>query len=98
MPAFLTIFTRMTFGVAYVLVLFAGGMAIVPKLSNLNGFRHQRADWIQRIGQEKKQVKKLKGYQQRFKSDHEFVEIRARSNKRAYADELVFIFEPDPED
>ncbi len=93
MNVLLTIITRTTLIVAFLFVLIAGGMTIVPKFTQLSGLARQRNELLRRIDHKNHEIKVLKDKQQRFKTDPEFVEHVARINKRVRPGELVFVFE-----
>ncbi len=89
----LTIITRTTLLVAFVLVVTAGLVTIPPKMTQMRGMERQRNELLRRIDHKNNEIKVLKEKQQRFKADPEFVEHIARQNKRVRAGELVFVFD-----
>ncbi|HNX33009.1 MAG TPA: septum formation initiator family protein [Kiritimatiellia bacterium] len=93
MNVLLTIITRTTLIIAFLLVLTAGVVTIPPKLSQMRGLERERNDLLRRIDHKKNEIKVLKEKQQRFKTDPEFVEHIARQNKRVCPGELVFVFD-----
>lgn len=95
MNVLLTIITRTTLIIAFVLVVTAGLVTIPPKVAQLRGMERQRNELLRRIDHKNVEIKVLKEKQQRFKSDPEFVEHIARQNKRIRAGELVFVFDAD---
>lgn len=95
MNVLLTIITRTTLIVAFILVMIAGVVTITPKYSQWRGLEQQRKEMLRRIDYKQNEIKVLKDKQQRFKTDPEFVEFVARQNRRARPGELVFVFEPD---
>ena len=95
MNVFLTIVTRTTLIIAFLLVLTAGVMTIPPKVSQLRGLERERNELLRRINHKNNEIKILKEKQQRFKAEPEFVEHIARQNKRVRPGELVFVFDSD---
>ena len=91
----LTIITRTTLLVAFIMVMIAGVVTITPKYSQWRGLERQRQEMLRRIDYKQNEIKVLKEKQQRFKADPEFVEFVARQNRRARPGELVFVFESD---
>ena len=93
MNVLLTIITKTTLVVAFVLVVTAGVVMITPKFSQMRGLERERNELLRRIDHKNYEIKVLKDKQQRFKTEPEFVEHIARQNKRVRPGELVFVFE-----
>ena len=93
MNVLLTIITKTTLVVAFVLVVTAGVVMITPKFSQMRGLESGRNELLRRIDHKNYEIKVLKDKQQRFKTEPEFVEHIARQNKRVRPGELVFVFE-----
>ena len=91
----LTIITRTTLIVAFLLVVTAGLVTITPKFSQMRGLERERKELLRRIAHKNSEIKVLKEKQQRFKADPEFVEHVARLNRRVRTGELVFVFDYD---
>lgn len=82
------------FTVLIVLVVLVGGLASAwPAYLRGRSLRIRDAQLAAEIEEKKREIAKLKEYQQRFKTDSEFVEAIARQNNRVFPGELVFIFE-----
>ena len=95
MNVLLTIITRTTLIIAFLLVIAAGFLTIPPKISEMRGLERERNELLRKIDHKNYELKVLKDYQQRFKADPEFVEKIARQSKRVCPGELVFVFDPD---
>lgn len=93
MNVLLTIITKTTLVVAFVLVVTAGVVMITPKFAQMRGLECGRNELLRRIDHKNYEIKVLKDKQQRFKTEPEFVEHIARQNKRVRPGELVFVFE-----
>ncbi len=77
-----------------VLVVLAGGLASAwPAYLRGRSLRARDAKLAAAIEEKKREIAKLKEFQQRFRTDSEFVETIARQNRRVFPGELVFIFE-----
>lgn len=82
------------FTVLIVLVVLVGGLASAwPAYQRGRSLKVRDAELAAEIEAKKREIARLKEYQQRFKSDSEFVETIARQNRRVFPGELVFIFE-----
>lgn len=89
----LKIITQTTLITALVLVV-AGGLFIVPpKIAQMHRLELQRNELMRKIEHKNREIGVLKTKQHRFASDPEFVEYIARQNRRARANELVFVFD-----
>lgn len=83
-----------TFSGLIALVVIGGGFATVwPTYQRGRSLRIRDAQLAAEIEEKKREIQQLKEYQQRFKTDSEFVETIARQNRRVFPGELVFIFE-----
>lgn len=75
-------------------VVLAGGVASAwPTHVRSRSLAIRDAQLAAEIEEKKREIARLKEYQQRFKTDSEFVESIARQNRRVFPGELVFIFE-----
>ena len=83
-----------TFVALIVIVVIAGGAASAwPAYLRSCALKRRDTRLSAEIEEKKREIARLKEYQQRFKTDSEFVEAIARQNKRVFPGELVFIFE-----
>ena len=79
-----------------VLVVLVGGIASAwPAYLRGRSLKIRDAQLAAEIEEKKREIARLKEYQQRFRTDSEFVEAIARQNNRVFPGELVFIFEGD---
>ncbi|MBO6167460.1 MAG: hypothetical protein J6P13_03820 [Kiritimatiellae bacterium] len=77
-----------------VLVVVAGGLLSAwPTFMRGRALRFQDARLAEQIEEKKREIAKLRDFQQRFRADAEFVEAIARQNSRVFPGELVFLFE-----
>ena len=64
-----------------------------PEFQRHRALSRHDAELTRRIEEKKREISRLRDYQNRFKTDSEFVEMIARQNRRVFPGELVFIFE-----
>lgn len=80
--------------VALIVVIGAGGaVSVWPSYLRGKELKRQDAELSRKIEEKRREIAKLKEFQNRFRSDRDFVEQIARKNGRVFPGELVFIFE-----
>ncbi|MCQ2368434.1 MAG: septum formation initiator family protein [Kiritimatiellae bacterium] len=79
---------------AVCVVLFAA-FVTYPKFLRLKELKARNDDLSLQVEEKKREIAVLKDYQQRFRSDPDFVEKIARQNGRVFPGELVFMFSKD---
>lgn len=82
--------------VTVVLVIGVAAVGLVtawPNYLRSRSLKRQDAELVERIDEKKREIARLKEYQNRFRTDSEFVENIARQNRRVFPGELVFKFE-----
>jgi cell division protein FtsB len=82
--------------VTVVLVIGVAAVGLVtawPNYLRSRSLKRQDAELAERIDEKKREIARLKEYQNRFRTDSEFVENIARQNRRVFPGELVFKFE-----
>lgn len=75
------------------LIIGGGALLAFPSWRRGESLKRQEREWQDRIRDKKAEVEKLRDYQKRFSRDGDFVESVARSNDRAYVDEIIFVFD-----
>ncbi len=80
-------------GIVMGLTLVCGICVAVPDYNRGQLLKRQDAELRAEIEAKKREISKLIEYQNRFKTDRDFVETIARRNRRVFPGELVFIFE-----
>jgi cell division protein FtsB len=82
------------FTLILVTAVFVGGLLVAwPNYRRGQSLKRQDAELAERIDEKKREIARLKEYQNRFRTDSEFVENIARQNRRVFPGELVFKFE-----
>lgn len=82
----------------YLTILFIAGIFVFlglvtfPKYQRGTELKKRAAELDEVIEKKKREIAELKDFQQRFRSDPDFVEKIARQNHRVYPGELVFVF------
>ena len=84
---------QMFFFAAFAAVVVAGVMLSYPKYKQAQGLCRERDQIRRRIEEKSREIAAIRDKQRRFTSDREFVESLARENRRAFPNELVFVFE-----
>jgi len=79
--------------VLLVVIVVGGVMMVYPTYMRCQSLKNQESELKAKIEAKKAEIARLADYQQRFRSDPDFVEMIARQNRRVYPGELVFIFE-----
>lgn len=80
--------------VATFLLIVAGGFFMsYPKYCRMRSLNAEKARYMLRIEEKKQEIAAVREKQRRFNTDPEFVESLARTSKRLYPGEIVFIFE-----
>ena len=80
--------------VVLVIGVAVGGLVTAwPNYLRSRSLKRQDAELAERLEEKKREIAKLKEYQNRFRTDSEFVENIARQNHRVFPGELVFKFE-----
>lgn len=68
------------------------GLVTFPKYQRGTELKKRTAELELTIEKKKREILELKEFQQRFRTDPDFVEKIARQNHRVYPGELVFVF------
>lgn len=68
------------------------GLVTFPKYQRSCELKKRSLELEEVIEKKKREITELKEFQQRFRSDPDFVEKIARQNHRVYPSELVFVF------
>lgn len=68
------------------------GLVTFPKYQRSCELKKRAAELEEVIEKKKREIAELKDFQQRFRTDPDFVEKIARQNHRVYPGELVFVF------
>ena len=89
---FSKIFQFFFFAVFIAIVAF-GFLASFPKYRRMQSLNAEKARYMQRIEAKKLEIAAVREKQRRFNTDPEFVESLARSSRRLYPGELVFVFD-----
>ena len=74
-------------------IIVGGVFFLLPSYHRTEELKRQSQQLAEQIEQQKREIAKLQEYQQRFRSDPDFVERIARQNNKVFPGELVFVFE-----
>ena len=76
-----------------VLIVIGGLVMIYPNYRRSESLKKQNAELQATIDGKNREIARLKGNQDRFRTDADFVEMIARQNRRVFPGELVFTFD-----
>ena len=86
------------FTVTMVVVILVGGLLFLwPKVERGKALRRQDAELSRQLEAKRAEIAKMKSFQQRIRTDRDFIEKIARQNNRVYPGELVYLFEENDE-
>ncbi len=89
---------RCLVGVAIAVGIAIGFLVLAPRYREWRLMIDRREHLNQEIAFKQQELTQIKRNQLRFREDPEFVEHVARKNRRVRPGEIVFIFDPPPED
>ena len=74
-------------------IIIVACIVIGPIYSRIKQLERKEMEMCESIREKNKEIAKISEYQQRFRSDRDFVEMIVRRNRRVLPGELIFIFE-----